>query len=885
MLWMDSPLRAYASDLPLASNHRSSYTYFMCKTVGGYVFRPPDVRVSLVTLQIIETLRAASIKTQTIALVQEPSPYGAFCLSRSPLLASSHEYCYDRRVVAPIKSLKIMRGGNQIPDFGRRGEARKRYIIDGTLLYLSRSFGCQKLHLCFCTFISVREYCVADAMNATEVAQYETSIRLALISNHAAHAAATIASYEYISGLQFELLMWRRKWTGATWVFIANRCTSVIIPVLVGICTRAPTVVAAVFSALRVFALSNRSYFLCILILSIGLVPVITNIYNILTTAWMYSDENCLGNSKLSASTIGIELATRLSTVIVDVLVVAITWMKTYQQVRQAASLGIQGISRILLVDVYIFCASLYLLPSFHPLKGLKQCHFLFNLVEILGDVWPAFFSSKQTFLALNTVQPILISWFIINLRRADENNKACGSGLASLSHFSALHFHAPTGLMESIIGPMGGPVGFGEHSIWNKGEDIVADELYDRSPGREENLRSSVMRGSQSDCSLRRRTYLCIVRYYNVELITWLDAEALYDQLIPSLLNLVLPSFSHFRPLTEHLTCEVSMENATAVAEYTTNFRADLVAVHVDDIAITLAVHEYILGLVYEVLIWRHKWTGVTWIFTANRCCMLLSVLVRCASPVVTVLIAICVRSPTITAAGAVALATRLSSVVVDCIVVGITWRKTYQQAKESISLGLHSASQILLLDGSIYFLFMMILNSLQIATDVLCQPSLTNVQVTSDIFNTLQAILISRFIINLRYPNGSNDDGHSNFASISTVRFRIPRGLSDSIIGPMDGSVGFGEQSIWEERESFIGDGVGVKSIGNKLKIRHYYRARYSSSYWEYSRPEVYYTAVDPAHDIPCRIDDHIQAGQKVASLAHGWVRWSTTTTVALE
>lgn len=44
-------------------------------------------------------------------------------------------------------------------------------------------------------------------------------------------------------------------------------------------------------------------------------------------------------------------MGTRLAVIIADSIVVLATWLKTYQQVKQASSLGMSGISAIFLRD------------------------------------------------------------------------------------------------------------------------------------------------------------------------------------------------------------------------------------------------------------------------------------------------------------------------------------------------------------------------------------------------------------------------------------------------------------------------------------------------------------------------------------------------------
>ncbi|THG96480.1 hypothetical protein EW026_g5359 [Hermanssonia centrifuga] len=99
-------------------------------------------------------------------------------------------------------------------------------------------------------------------------------------------------------------------------------------------------VVFGLFSALRVYALWDRNVLLFLLILGLNMVPVATNIYNFKTiTVTLYTVFPALGAACIEIS---ISLATRLAVVLADILVLVLTWMKTFGTRREASRIHIE---------------------------------------------------------------------------------------------------------------------------------------------------------------------------------------------------------------------------------------------------------------------------------------------------------------------------------------------------------------------------------------------------------------------------------------------------------------------------------------------------------------------------------------------------------------
>ncbi|EKM52176.1 uncharacterized protein PHACADRAFT_212746 [Phanerochaete carnosa HHB-10118-sp] len=90
-------------------------------------------------------------------------------------------------------------------------------------------------------------------------------------------------------------------------------------------------------------------------------------------------------------------------------------------------------------------------------------------------------------------------------------------------------------------------------------------------------------------------------------------------------------------------------------------------------------------------------------------------------------------------------ALATRLPVILAECIVVLLTWRKTYSASRSSLRRPSNVAAY-LLRDGTLYFLAMMTIQVVQII--ILIHPTIGSLGAFLD---TIPPILVGRFIMHL--------------------------------------------------------------------------------------------------------------------------------------
>ncbi|THG94966.1 hypothetical protein EW026_g6602 [Hermanssonia centrifuga] len=134
-----------------------------------------------------------------------------------------------------------------------------------------------------------------------------------LVYDYINYAMTALVAYEYLLSIDQEVaLIWRRKWTGATWLFATNRyllIANVVVAVLPGVSQTscvggsgvfeviqlAQYIIFALFSALRIYALWDRNGVLFFLILAMSLTPVAINIYLFSHATEVFEDDPVFG--------------------------------------------------------------------------------------------------------------------------------------------------------------------------------------------------------------------------------------------------------------------------------------------------------------------------------------------------------------------------------------------------------------------------------------------------------------------------------------------------------------------------------------------------------------------------------------------------------------
>ncbi|KAJ3557661.1 hypothetical protein NM688_g1346 [Phlebia brevispora] len=282
------------------------------------------------------------------------------------------------------------------------------------------------------------------------------------------NALTALVAYEYVITLGQEIVtMWRRKLNGATVLFFLNRYLMVLSVIMVyvpftakvqwytaihrgdilgsnrRICryvyrlhqtsTMLNIGLGAAFSALRIYALWDRNILLLSVVFVLNLVPVGTNlvsyhhyhfcverIANLLvrSTTLVYFLPNTMSIPSLANSVaylsltliytfsgVSLPVATRAALIVVDALVVILTWIKTYDAYKTASSLNF----RVPLLTLFFRDGTMY----FVAVLLMNVMHILLQSVSVMQSLTPAT-------LFFTTLTPILISRFLLNLRQLD---------------------------------------------------------------------------------------------------------------------------------------------------------------------------------------------------------------------------------------------------------------------------------------------------------------------------------------------------------------------------------------------------------------------------------------------------------------------------------
>ncbi|KAI1791888.1 hypothetical protein LXA43DRAFT_972873 [Ganoderma leucocontextum] len=137
-----------------------------------------------------------------------------------------------------------------------------------------------------------------------------------------------------------------------------------------------------------------------------------------------------------------------------------------------------------------------------------------------------------------------------------------------------------------------------------------------------------------------------------------------------------------------------------------------------------------------------------------------------------------------------------RISVILVDLLLVIITWTRLFKQRKLGLRGGPRefTLTDVLLRDGTVYFLIMLLLNCLHIAftvVSIFIVSSLQHLSSISIFVTPLTAILVSRFMIHLQAADRQSPR-HDGFgtdtqASRTDVDTRMTSVIFESVIGSL--------------------------------------------------------------------------------------------------
>ncbi|KAI0092091.1 hypothetical protein BDY19DRAFT_1046209 [Irpex rosettiformis] len=253
---------------------------------------------------------------------------------------------------------------------------------------------------------------------------------------------ATLIIYEHLITLGEEVrVIWCRKFTGATLLFLVNRYLTLLIAVLV--LASLVFVDESYFPTLRTYAIADRNRLLwTIPVFILTLVPIPIDIFYWTISIDFYRRKPllCIRLVHIASKDLALvsELVSRGSLVFANLLMLTLVLRRTlYLYFQSRLSRITTPLLKTLLQDGAIFFLTFLIL----------------NLTTLLAEFIPALLVVAPAGSLLQELIPILISRFMLNLRRATEsgNDTLPGSTATSVG-MTAISFRVP----HSVIGNLG---------------------------------------------------------------------------------------------------------------------------------------------------------------------------------------------------------------------------------------------------------------------------------------------------------------------------------------------------------------------------------------------------------------------------------------------
>ncbi|KAI0628911.1 hypothetical protein C8Q77DRAFT_1067287 [Trametes polyzona] len=278
-----------------------------------------------------------------------------------------------------------------------------------------------------------------------------------LTNNYCGYAALTLLFYEYVITLDREVnLFWTRKFTGATALFLANRYIPLLLQIvdMCGYATMSDKVIMqyvpwAVFSALRVYALSGRNSFLGLVTLLLSSVTVGVNLTQY---HWLvgFNDPT------------NVTIASRTCTIAADIIVIVVTLFATY---RAGGFVFGGDMGRTF---------SAVLLEYGTILTILNALHLTFTLVSFGSDsISPVSYVTVFT----EPITAVIVSRFLFGLQEA--NNVSVGlTGASGSETHQGSSSRTSTLNFARVVGPLGSSLTTRDEGFVDADEEVAMNDM-----------------------------------------------------------------------------------------------------------------------------------------------------------------------------------------------------------------------------------------------------------------------------------------------------------------------------------------------------------------------------------------------------------------------
>ncbi|GJE88910.1 hypothetical protein PsYK624_049980 [Phanerochaete sordida] len=274
-----------------------------------------------------------------------------------------------------------------------------------------------------------------------------------LVQEYIGVALTCLVVYEYIITFGQEVeTVWRRKMNVTSLLIVTTRWVLVLIQITLWLASwPKPDIVIndllvalgylqiALFSALRAFALSSRSYVIFTVVFMFGLVPVWTDTYDEALSAytWLPAPFNiCSASPHFSQAKYGMVFVTRSFLIASDVIVLVITWLKTYRQWREARRIHLHlSMSSCLLRDGTVYFIALLAMNIAHMATYNTVISPMSNIINVLPGIF--------------------VVRFMFNLRALDGASATPSASAGTPSQLSGAHFAVPSHCLGNIGGTL----------------------------------------------------------------------------------------------------------------------------------------------------------------------------------------------------------------------------------------------------------------------------------------------------------------------------------------------------------------------------------------------------------------------------------------------